>query len=98
MIRHTVAFSLRHAPGSDAEHDFLTTGPALLRQIPGVEDFTVSRQVSPKSTYLFQFAMSFASEEAYAAYNDHPDHRSFVATRWDAEVTEFEELDFVDYS
>ena len=95
MIRHTVAFSLHHEPGSDAERDFLESGPALLRQIPGVEDFTVSRQVSPKSSYRFQFAMTFADERAYEAYNAHPDHVAFVASRWATEVSEFEELDFV---
>ena len=49
MIRHTVAFRLVHAPGSAEEQAFLTEGPALLRAIPGVEDFVVSRQVSAKS-------------------------------------------------
>lgn len=97
MIRHTVAFTLVHAPDSAEERDFLSVGPALLRAIPGVSDFTVSRQVSPKSNFRFQFAMTFANDEAYAAYNNHPDHREFVATRWSTEVAEFEELDFVAY-
>jgi quinol monooxygenase YgiN len=97
MIRHTVAFTLVHAADSEQERDFLSGGPELLRAIPGVLDFAVSRQVSPKSRYRFQFAMSFADEQAYAAYNDHPDHQHFVATRWATEVAEFEELDFVAY-
>jgi hypothetical protein len=97
MIRHTVAFALVHAPGSAAEEDFLTAGPAVLRSIPGVEDFTVSRQVSSKSTFRFQFGMTFASREAYAAYDAHPEHRAFVASRWASEVAEFEELDFTSY-
>lgn len=97
MIRHTVAFTLTHAPESDEEQDFLTGGPALLRSIPGVQEFTVSRQVSPKSSYRFQFAMTFATQDAYDAYNEHPDHQHFVATRWGAEVASFEELDFTTY-
>lgn len=97
MIRHTVAFTLVHAPDSVEERDFLTSGPALLAAIPGVQDFTVSRQVSPKSGYRFQFAMTFADEAAYASYNDHPDHEHFVATRWASEVADFEELDFTPY-
>lgn len=97
MIRHTVAFTLRHDEGSAAERDFLSTGPALLRAIPGVDDFTVCRQISPKSTYRFQFAMTFADEDAYADYNNHPDHQAFVTSRWATEVGEFEELDFVEY-
>lgn len=97
MIRHTVAFTLVHDPGSAAERDFLTAGPALLRAIPGVQDFSVSRQVSPKSSYRFQFAMTFADPEAYAAYDAHPDHQHFVSTRWASEVAAFEELDLTPY-
>lgn len=97
MIRHTVAFTLAHAPGSDEERDFLTAGPAVLRAIPGVEDFTVSRQTSDKSGYAFQFAMTFADEASYAAYDAHPHHQEFVATRWANEVVAFEELDFTPY-
>ena len=37
-IRHTVAFSLRHDPGSDAELEFLAAA-ARLANIPGVERF-----------------------------------------------------------
>jgi hypothetical protein len=97
MIRHTVAFSLVHPAGSDAESEFLTSGPELLRSIAGVHEFTVSRQVSPKSEFRFQFSMSFIDAAAYSAYNDHPDHQRFVATRWANEVTVFEELDFTPY-
>ena len=67
------------------------------RAIPGVEDFTVSRQVSTKSSYRFRFAMTFATAAAYEAYDRHPDHQHFVATRWAGEVAEFAELDLVAY-
>lgn len=97
MIRHTVSFTLVHASDSAAERDFLTRAPALLREIDGVEDFAVSRQVSPKSTYRFEFAMTFADEATFAAYDAHPDHQQFVATRWQNEVSAFEELDFIAY-
>ena len=97
MIRHTVSFSLVHAPDSPEEREFLTSAPALLSAIDGVQDFTVSRQVSPKSTYRFQFAMSFADAATFAAYDGHPDHQGFVATRWQSEIAEFEELDFIAY-
>jgi hypothetical protein len=93
-IQHTVAFSLRHAAGSPAEADFLSAALALAT-IPGVEDFEQRRQVSPKSDFTFSFAMSFADEDAYRAYNDHPVHVAFVRDRWEAEVSSFEELDFV---
>ena len=98
MIRHTVAFTLVHAEGSPEEQGFLTDGPALLRAIPGVADFVVSRQVSAKSPYRFQFAMTFADQAAYDAYDQHPDHRGFVATRWASEVEAFEELDLTPYA
>ncbi|SEQ01439.1 Dabb family protein [Microlunatus flavus] len=97
MIRHTVAFRLVHPEGSPEEQAFLTEGPALLRAIPGVEDFVVSRQVGAKSTLRFQFAMTFADQAAYDAYDAHPDHRRFVETRWAGEVAEFAELDLVPY-
>lgn len=93
MIRHTVSFALLHPEGSEGEVDFLSTGARTLTAIPGVEDFVVSRQVSAKSDHTFQFAMSFADQAAYDAYDSHPDHRGFVATRWEAEVTSFQELD-----
>lgn len=97
MIRHTVSFRLVHLAGSAEEQDFLTAGPALLAAIPGVQDLTVSRQVSAKSPFRFQFAMSFADQAAYDAYDAHPDHRGFVAERWQSEVAEFAEQDFVAY-
>ncbi|WP_308799353.1 Dabb family protein [Agromyces silvae] len=97
MIRHTVAFSLRHEAGSPAETAFLEDGRQALTSIPGVRDFAVARQVSPKSSFRFQFAMSFADASAYEAYNAHPAHVAFVEQRWVPEVSEFEELDFEAY-
>jgi len=95
MIRHTVAFRLVHPEGSAEEATFLADGRRILTGIPGVEDFVVSRQVSPKSDHRFQFAMTFADEAAYAAYNAHPDHVGFVESRWTTEVAAFDELDLV---
>lgn len=95
MIRHTVTFSLVHAPGSEAEVDFLDTAARELTSIPGVIDFTISRQVSAKSPLRFHFAMDFADQAAYDAYNVHPTHVGFVEGRWVPEVSEFQELDFV---
>lgn len=97
MIRHTVAFRLVHPEGSAEEADFLESGHRILTGIPGVEDFAVSRQVSPKSTHRFQFAMTFADQETYDAYDAHPDHRGFVESRWMTEVAEFDELDLTPY-
>jgi hypothetical protein len=97
VIRHTVSFSLVHPEGSTAEADFLTTGARTLAAVPGVVDFVVSRQVSAKSDHAFQFAMSFADQGAYDAYDAHSDHRDFVAARWSEEVSSFRELDLIPY-
>ncbi|MBD8079701.1 Dabb family protein [Cellulosimicrobium arenosum] len=95
MIQHTVAFRLVHAADSPEEVEFLATARRTLTSIPGVRDFTVSRQVSAKSTLTFQFSMVFADAATYAAYDAHPAHQGFVAERWVPEVAEFAELDLV---
>jgi len=93
MIRHTVVFRLRHAPGSAAEADFLETARGLA-DIPGVEKFERLREVSPKNDYRFGFSMEFADRAAYAGYNDHPFHVAFVRDRWNPEVEAFLEIDY----
>lgn len=67
----------------------------MLSSIPGVQQFTIQRQVSDKSDLTHQFTMVFADRAAYQAYNDHPTHVAFVAERWTAEVADFQEYDFV---
>ena len=94
MIRHTVAFTLVHPEGSPPEAEFLADGKRTLTAIPEVTDFVVSRQVSPKSTYRYQFAMTFADRAAYERYNAHTDHVDNYEQLRGAEVAEFEELDF----
>ena len=93
MIRHTVAFRLRHPPGSPEERDFLEAA-MVLAAIPGVEKFERLRQVSAKNGYAFGFSMEFADAAAYDGYNHHPDHVAFVEGRWIPEVSEFLELDY----
>jgi Stress responsive A/B Barrel Domain len=92
-IRHTVAFALRHDPGSPEEADFLAAGAAL-GSIPGVEVFEVLREVSPKNGYRFGFSMEFADDAAYAAYNEDARHVAFVQERWIPEVADFLEIDY----
>ena len=92
-IRHTVAFSLRHDPGSDAEREFLAAA-ARLAEIPGVERFELLREVSPKNAFRFGISMELADDDAYAAYNAHPDHALFVEERWLPEVADFLEIDY----
>jgi hypothetical protein len=92
-IRHTVAFTPRHAAGSAEEADFLAAAQQLAG-IPGVEAFEILRETSPKNGYRFGISMEFAGPEAYAAYNDHPDHARFVQDRWLVEVEDFLEIDY----
>ena len=95
MIEHTVVFRLAHDEGSAEEGEFLAAARATMTAIPGVTEFVVNRQVSPKSDLRHQFSMRFADEAAYRAYNDHPEHVRFVAERWVPEVADFQEYDFI---
>ncbi|MBM7831729.1 hypothetical protein JOE59_002434 [Agromyces cerinus] len=94
MIRHTVAFRLRHPSGSAEERSFLAEAESLAA-IPGVERFEQLDQVSSKNAYAFGFSMEFADQAAYDGYNAHPVHVAFVRDRWVPEVEEFLELDYV---
>jgi hypothetical protein len=92
-IRHTVAFTLMHPEGSDAEADFLATA-GTLSAIPGVEAFEILRETSPKNEFGFGISMEFADRAAYEGYNAHPDHVRFVQERWLVEVSDFLEVDY----
>lgn len=96
MIRHTVAFKLKHSSGSESEASFLKAAQ-VLTTIPTVRNFEWLRQVSPKNMYAFGFSMEFASQSDYEAYNIHPEHVRFVETRWKTEVAEFLEIDYVPF-
>ena len=95
MIRHTVAFRLRHENGSPAEADFLAAA-GRLAAIPGVERFESLRQISRKNDYAFGLSMEFADQAAYDGYNEHPDHVAFVRERWIPEVEAFLEIDYTE--
>ena len=92
-IRHTVAFTLVHPPGSHEEQEFLEAAERLAA-IPGVEAFELLAEVSPKNGYRFGISMEFADRAGYERYNGHPDHVRFVQERWLGEVREFLELDY----
>lgn len=94
MIRHAALFRLKHAPGSGAETDFLAAIRGLAA-IPGVGNFELARETSPKNPYAYAVSMTFADQAAYDAYNVHPQHVAFVQTRWIPEVAEFMEHDTV---
>ncbi len=93
-IRHTVSFTTAHPEGSGEEADFLAAAARLAEVVPGVEAFEVLREVSPKNPFVHGLSMEFADRAAYDAYNEHPEHVAFVRDRWQAEVTDFQEIDF----
>lgn len=93
-IRHTVVFRLPYPAGSAEEQAFLDAARAALPTIPGVQDFVIERQVSPKSDLTLGFSMRFDDDAAYGAYNGHPSHVGFVGSRWDTEVEAFQEYDY----
>jgi heme-degrading monooxygenase HmoA len=92
-IRHTVVFTPKHDARSPEEADFLAAA-ARLAAIPGVEAFELLRETSPKNGYRFGISMEFADADAYAAYNEHPDHVRFVQERWLPEIEDFLEIDY----
>lgn len=93
MIEHTVTFSLKHASGSQEEHEFLDAA-AELSSIPKVNDFCIRRQISPKNSHEFGISMKFAKAAELQAYSEHPAHQSFIKERWLTEVSDFQESDF----
>lgn len=93
-IFHTVIFDLKHPVGSAEAKRFLSDGYEILTNIPGVQDFQVFRQCSPKNDYQYGFFMKFKNQEDFDTYSDHPDHNKFVRERWDTEVSHFQESDF----
>ncbi len=97
MIRHTVAFRLKHPAGSPAETDFLQAA-CRLASIPGVKRFECLRQISPKNSFTFGLSMEFDDAASHAGYSDHPDHSCFVQERWIPEVADFLEIDYIPYS
>ncbi|WP_341874786.1 Dabb family protein [Paenibacillus jilunlii] len=94
-IRHMAIFTLKHREGSPEIEHFLQDGEKILSAIPVVKHFEVLRQVSVKCEFDYGFSMEFENQEAYDAYNAHPDHQRFVQERWETEVVSFQEIDLM---
>ncbi|MBC8349799.1 MAG: Dabb family protein [Verrucomicrobia bacterium] len=92
-MQHTVTFRLKHPSGSPAEANFLSSAEGLAA-IPGVKDFRIRRQVSPKNSHAFGISMHFDSDEDFQSYCKHPLHDAFVQEHWIPEVRDFKEADF----
>jgi quinol monooxygenase YgiN len=92
-VRHTVAFALPFEAGSSGEQEFLAEARRLAA-IPGVHAFQVLRALEEHAELPLTLSMEFTDRAAYDAYDDHPQHRDFVARRWLPTVTAFQESDF----
>jgi hypothetical protein len=86
-------FSLKQGKYSSAQGNFFSA-VATLAAIPGVRNFKLLRQISPKNEFDFGISMEFESKEAYEGYNNHPEHTRFVQEAWLTHVEKFMELDF----
>jgi heme-degrading monooxygenase HmoA len=96
MIRHSVILKLKHALGSQEEQQFFEE-VRKLESIPGVKNFEILRQTSPKNHFDFGISMEFDNQELYDHYSSHPDHVFFVNEFWKNEVTDFQEIDYIPY-
>jgi len=94
MIKHTVFFKLKHAPGSRPEARFIALALGLSR-ITEVRNLECVRQVGKKVDFAWGLLMDFESQTDYERYDKHPDHLKFVAEIWLPEVESFIELDYV---
>jgi hypothetical protein len=95
IYRHMVIFDLHSGTDSEETSLFLSDGERILTDIPGIKDFQVCRQVSPKNDFPFCFLMDFDSIEIFKAYEQHPNHSGFVNERWIPEVSRFMEIDLI---
>lgn len=94
-IQHTVQFNLKWEAGSPESKKFINDGKRILSALPMVNNFEALRQVGSKNEYKYYFTMIFVDQKAYDEYNNHPEHVKFVKERWDSEVTDFLEADFM---
>ena len=93
-IQHMVIFNLSHEKDTREAVKFIQDGTQILSAIPEVINFQAFRQTSAKNNYQYGFSMIFSNQKNYDAYNNHPEHSSFVKERWLKEVTDFLEIDF----
>ncbi|UUO06432.1 Dabb family protein [Blastopirellula sp. J2-11] len=94
MIEHTVTFRLKPSLEPQIVSDFMQVASELAN-IPGVQEFAIRRQVSPKCAHSFGITMKFDSQATYDHYSSHPMHEAFVKNYWLKHVEDFQEVDFL---
>ncbi|AUD02633.1 Dabb family protein [Spirosoma pollinicola] len=93
MITHTVFFTLNQSKDAAEEQVFFDAARKLA-DIPGVQNFTCLKQISPKNNFEFGLSMEFDTQELYTAYTNHPAHTEFVQQHWIPGVADFMEIDY----
>jgi quinol monooxygenase YgiN len=93
MICHSVFLKLKYPQNSSEEKLFLDAARALVN-IPGVRNFKVLKETSPKNPFEYGLSMEFEDQQQYDAYSSHPDHQQFVSDYWIPFVEEFMEIDY----
>lgn len=96
-IVHTVFFKLKEGAASIGIRAFYEQA-VKLANIPGVLDFKWVNELSPKNIYKHGLFMRFACQDDYDAYSAHPEHVRFVNEIWIPNVSEFQEIDYLDPS
>ena len=94
MITHSVFMKLKYGSGSTEETLFLDEA-VKLEKIPGVLNYKIVKETSPKNDYSFGLVMNFETQEDYDFYNNHPDHVFFVENVWIPNVETFQEIDYI---
>jgi hypothetical protein len=94
MIQHSVIFKLKHASGTAEETAFFDAAKQLAH-LPGVLNFQVFKQTSPKNQFDYGLSMEFENQADYDGYSVHPDHEQFIREFWLTNVVDFLEIDYV---
>lgn len=93
MIRHSVIFRFRPQLSLPEQKEFFESAWQLAR-IPGVQNFDILAQTSPKNNFDYGIVMAFDTPELYEQYTNHPDHVSFVENVWLKAIGDFLEIDY----
>ena len=93
MITHSVFMKLKYASGSAQEKVFMERAEKLA-DIPGVLNYRIVKETSPKNDFEYGLVMQFESQKEYDSYNDHPEHSAFVEEVWIPNVATFQEIDY----
>ncbi|WP_366186725.1 Dabb family protein [Flavobacterium ovatum] len=93
MIRHTVFFKFKVGISEIEKQEFFKACNQL-SLIPGIQNFEVVKEKSPKNDFEFGLLMVFDNSTVYENYNTHPDHVLFVQNYWLKKVEDFIEIDF----